>query len=209
MAAEDSTLVQIPPQTYADRAAVPRAAPTVVPWPCPAGLRAGAPALCGWLLSAGARPLRFALTGGGAGLVQLGLLALLTGRGWPVASANAVAFLLAAQVNFVLSTTLTWRDRGTTAPLWRRWLMYHGSIVAMAAVNGLVFLAARTALPPVPASATGIAAAGLGNFLLGDRLVFRAHHAGTANQPQSGGRLFGIETRDMTTHMEGDTERVA
>src|SRR5437660_5215284 len=37
-----------------------------------------------------ARPLRFALTGGLAGLLQLGLLALLAGRGWPAAPANAV-----------------------------------------------------------------------------------------------------------------------
>src|SRR5256714_1348354 len=33
MLAEDSTLVQTPPQTYPDRVAVPRAAPIVVPWP--------------------------------------------------------------------------------------------------------------------------------------------------------------------------------
>ena len=33
MLAEDSTLVQSPPHTYSDRAAVPRAAPIVVPWP--------------------------------------------------------------------------------------------------------------------------------------------------------------------------------
>ena len=33
MGAGDSTLVQTPPQAYPDRAAVPRAAPIVVPWP--------------------------------------------------------------------------------------------------------------------------------------------------------------------------------
>ena len=33
MIAEDTTLVQTPAQTYPDRAAVPRAAPIVVPWP--------------------------------------------------------------------------------------------------------------------------------------------------------------------------------
>ena len=33
MIAEDSTLIQTRPQTYPDRAAVPRAAPIVVPWP--------------------------------------------------------------------------------------------------------------------------------------------------------------------------------
>src|SRR5919197_1644844 len=103
-----------------------------------------------------ARPLRFALTGGLAGLLQLGLLALLTGRGWPSAPANAVAFLLAAQVNFALSFLFTWRDRRRTAPLWRRWLAFHGAIAAMAFVNQGVLMAARTALTARAASLTGI-----------------------------------------------------
>ena len=124
-----------------------------------------------------ARPLRFALTGGLAGLLQLGLLALLVGRGWPSAPANAVAFLLAAQVNFAVSSLFTWRDRRRTVPLWRRWLAFHGAIAAMALVNQSVFLAARTVLPALVASAAGIAVAAVGNYLLGDRLVFGAHGA--------------------------------
>src|SRR5689334_103210 len=83
--------------------------------------------------------------------------ALLSGRGWPAAPANAVAFLLAAQVNFALSATFTWRDRQGASPLWRRWLVFHGSIATMAVVNQLVFLAARTALPALAAAAAGIA----------------------------------------------------
>jgi putative flippase GtrA len=131
------------------------------------------------LRSRAARPLRFALTGGLSGLLQLGLLALLTGRGWPAAPANAVAFLLAAQVNFALSSLFTWRDRRRMAPLWRRWLAFHGAIVATTLVNQSVFLATRTALPVLVASAAGIAIAAVGNYLLGDRLVFGAHGAAT------------------------------
>ncbi len=82
--------------------------------------------------------------------------------------------MLATQFNFALSTTLTWHDRRGAAPLWRRWLLFHGSIAAMAAVNGLVFLAARGVVAPLPASAAGIAAAALGNFVLSDRIVFHA-----------------------------------
>src|SRR2546423_15698806 len=123
------------------------------------------------LLSRVARPLRFALTGGLAGLLQLGLLALLTGRGWPTAPANALAFLLAAQVNFALSSLFTWRDRRKTAPLWRRWLAFHGAIAGMALVNQSVFLAAWTALPALVASAAGIAGAAGGDYPLGDRPV--------------------------------------
>ena len=104
---------------------------------------------------------------GRASVMQFG------GRGWPAALANAVAFLLAAQVNFALSSLFTWRDRRRMAPLWRRWLAFHGAIAAMALVNQSVFLAARTVLPVLAAAAAGIAVAAVGNYLLGDRLVFR------------------------------------
>jgi putative flippase GtrA len=133
-----------------------------------------------------ARPLRFALTGGLAGLLQLGLLALLTGHGWPTAPANAVAFLLAAQVNFALSSLFTWRDRRRAVPLWRRWLAFHGAIAATALVNQSVFLAARTVLPTLVASAAGIAVAAVGNYVLADRLVFGAPGAPTQDGPADG-----------------------
>lgn len=122
-----------------------------------------------------ARPLRFALTGGLAGLVQLGLLAALADHGWRPWIANLAAFLLAAQLNFALSTLYTWRDRRGTDVLWRRWLLFHGSISGMAVLNIAVYTVARTVLPYLLASAAGIAVAAVGNFLLGDRLVFRAH----------------------------------
>ncbi len=105
----------------------------------------GTPSLAARLLSDAARPLRFALTGGLAGLLQLVLLAFLTRRGWPELPSNVIAFLLAAQVNFALSSLFTWRDRRTAAPVWRRWLVFHASIAAMAVVNQLVFVVARAA----------------------------------------------------------------
>ena len=55
------------------------------------------------LLSAPARPLRFACTGILAGLSQLALLSLFTRHGWNPIVANGTAFLLAAQLNFALS----------------------------------------------------------------------------------------------------------
>jgi len=104
-------------------------------------------------LSPAARPLRFAGTGGVAGAVQLLLLSILTDHGWNAVLANGVAFLLAAQVNFALSLTVTWRDRhpagtrsGPATVGWatRCWLLFHGSIAAMALVNMLTFAAARS-----------------------------------------------------------------
>lgn len=127
----------------------------------------------GMLLSTSARPLRFAGTGGAAGAVQLILLALLTRHAWHPVIANCVAFLLAAQVNFLLSLTFTWRDRAPAGSIPRRWILFHGSMGSMALVNMAVFAVARPFIPLAPASLAGIAAGALGNYLLGDRLVFR------------------------------------
>lgn len=139
---------------------------------------AGRPNSLGSLLHARApRLLRFAGSGLAAGLVQLGLLALLLRAGWPDLAANVVAFVLGAQINFTLSSLFTWRDRRDGRPLWRHWLVYHGAILSMALLNMAVFALSRTLLPALAASATGIAAAACGNFIMGDRLVFRAPHS--------------------------------
>lgn len=122
------------------------------------------------------RVLRFAAVGGLGAALQIALLALLIGHGWDALLANVIAFLVSAQVNFALSATITWRDRARGAPLWRRWALFHGSIAGTAALNQVVFILARLALPALLASAAGTAAAAIGNYLLGDRLVFRPQH---------------------------------
>jgi putative flippase GtrA len=75
-----------------------------------------------------ARPLRFAGTGVAAGGLQLTLLAVLTARGWDTLPANVVAFVVAAQFNFLMSNVVTWRDRQLTGSIRRRWLLFHTSI---------------------------------------------------------------------------------
>jgi putative flippase GtrA len=127
----------------------------------------------GLLDSSAARPLRFAGTGVAAGGLQLTLLATLTAHGWEVLGANFVAFLVAAQFNFVMSSILTWRDRQVTGSLLRRWILFHASIAVMAALNMLVFAVTRDLVPALAASALGIAAGACGNYLAGDRLIFR------------------------------------
>lgn len=136
------------------------------------------------LFGEAARPLRFALTGGIAGATQLALLALLTRHGWQELPANGVAFLLAAQVNFALSATFTWRDRFDDRALGRRWLTFHGSIAIMAVINMLVFAFARLALPALAASALGIGVAAVGNFVVGDHLVFRRPTSASRTAPE-------------------------
>lgn len=54
----------------------------------------------------------------------------------------------------------------------------------MAVVNMVVFVAARTLVPYLAASAAGICAAAVGNFLIGDRLVFRPHTGGASRDNQ-------------------------
>jgi putative flippase GtrA len=134
------------------------------------------------LLSERARPLRFVFTGGLCGLIQLVLFTLLERTGLSTAPlplvANSVAFLLSAQVNFLLSVKLTWGDRKIQQPqrrsgLLARWLTFHGSILGTALLNQLVFLLAHLFLPSLVAVVLGIGVAALANFVLLDRQVFR------------------------------------
>lgn len=124
------------------------------------------------------RLVRFACTGLLAGAVQLALLHLWLVCGWNVLLANAVAYLVSAQVNFLLSALFTWRDRrDVTHPvetLGQRWLSFHGAILGTALLNEVMFVIAHTALPPLVAAGLGIAAGALVNFLVQDRWVFAA-----------------------------------
>jgi putative flippase GtrA len=132
------------------------------------------------MLSPRKRLTRFAITGGLAAALQLLLLKLLLDAHVPGLPANVGAFLLAAQFNFLMSSLYTWRDRRGELSLGRRWIAFHGAIAGMAVLNILVFGATRQVLPDMAASAAGIAAGACGNFVLGDRLVFRATALRTA-----------------------------
>lgn len=135
------------------------------------------------LSSPAARPFRFIGTGVTAAAIQLGTLTLLIHLGWHDIPANVVAFLFAAQINFVLSYNLTWHDRHAPGTRLRCWLLFHGSIALMALLNLVVFLLARSIVPAVVASALGIMAGALGNYLTGDRLVF---HRGRRREAPTG-----------------------
>ena len=131
------------------------------------------------LFSRAARPVRFACTGGLAAVIQLGVLDILIAKGWESSLANVVAFLLSAQVNFVMSFFFTWRDRQPASDtqamhvLLSRWLKFHSSIVFSALLNQIVFIAARSFIPALLASALGIGVASLVNFFTMNTLVFR------------------------------------
>jgi len=128
-------------------------------------------------LSPPARPLRVMTTGSLVAVVQYGLLALLTHQRVSPLLANALALLLAAQVNFVLSCLVSWHDRlprGRVAPaILRRWIGYQGTTIGGGLLNLLVFNAACAALPVLGAAVVGNTAASVVNYVLNDRLVFR------------------------------------
>ncbi len=129
------------------------------------------------LLSLLARPLRALATGSLSALVQFALLTLLIdARHWHPLPASALALLLGAQVNFVLSYIVTWHDRHSdhrrTGLMLQRWLAYQGATIGTAALNIVVFLAAHDVLPTLAAAAVGNIVAGIVNFALNDRLVF-------------------------------------
>jgi putative flippase GtrA len=98
---------------------------------------------------------------------------VLVSAGWKGMPANGAAMFFGAEINFVLGCTFTWRDRHDQRSLGKRWIVFHCSIAATATLNMLVFALAQTVVPALIASACGIAVAALGNFLAGDRLVFR------------------------------------
>lgn len=120
------------------------------------------------------RVLRFVLVGITCFAVQYVALRLLTRLGLPATPADAVGFLLSAQLNFTLSSLFTWADRKDlfARPLVGRWLSYNASIVVTLAINAGVFQLCRP-FGELAASALGVAVGAVGNYLLCDLLVFR------------------------------------
>ncbi len=139
------------------------------------------------LLAGRARPARFALVGGACGLLQLLFLVLLKRAGLAAIPANVAAYILSAQVNFLLSNRFIWHDRWSSdarrSDLLHRWLSFHASIAGTFVLSQAVFVAARLLLPDVAASALGLAIAAVVNFLVQDRLTFR--RAGGSASAQS------------------------
>jgi len=118
-------------------------------------------------------------------LTQLVLLAAFTAAHWELVRANAVALTLSSQVNFGLSSILTWGDSwGAKAVagqlgIWSRlrlvaarWSRFMGAILLTTLLNeGLYAIVQRLIAPLLAALLCSVCIAGL-NFLSGDRLVF-------------------------------------
>jgi putative flippase GtrA len=98
--------------------------------------------------------------------------------------ANALSFAISAQLNFLLSMRLTWRDRptadrrGTRA----RWLAYNATALASLGFNTGVFVAAYRAIGTVPAAALGVVTGTCLVYLACNLLVFRRGTAAVAGE---------------------------
>lgn len=127
----------------------------------------------------GTRPLYFLAVGGVCAVVQGGLLVLLTEVGAVGSIGNLVAFAVSGQLNFLLSTVLTWRDSVVSARRARlsRVLRFNAVLAAAALANQLLYLGARSLLPYLLAAAFALGVTTLAKYHLSNRWVFRRRPA--------------------------------
>ncbi|MGN6562609.1 MAG: GtrA family protein [Thermomicrobiales bacterium] len=122
------------------------------------------------------RPLRFGAVGGSCAAFQLLALALLVRRGVEPHGANALAFLLSTQANFVLSSIITWRDR-RIATGWmavgKRLAGYNALALGSLAINQLAFTLALPATDVLVASGLGILAGMVLTYVVSGQVLFR------------------------------------
>ncbi|SDE45578.1 Putative flippase GtrA (transmembrane translocase of bactoprenol-linked glucose) [Glycomyces harbinensis] len=130
------------------------------------------------------RLARFSTVGMTCFAIQAGLLLALRETGVPDTLANAIGFLVSAQVNFLLSTRFTWSDRRLPRPAPRRaavrWLSFQTTVALSLACNTGVFALASQFTGPVAAAAAGVGLGALLTFLASNHLIFRGRRAETA-----------------------------
>jgi putative flippase GtrA len=119
--------------------------------------------------------LLFVCVGATCFLAQYGTLTVLGAVGVYRPLANAVGFLLSAQLNFALSSRLTWRDRpaGTARALWVRLISYNGTALLSLAVNTGVFAVTYHRVGNLMAAALGVGCGMCVTYLVCDLLIFR------------------------------------
>ncbi|MGQ7295949.1 GtrA family protein [Quadrisphaera sp. KR29] len=149
---------------------------------------------------------RFAVTGVAMTLLHLGVYRLLSGHVIAEA-ANATAFVVATQVNFLVSYHWTWASRraGATEPLGavaRRALLFNASVLVAFGANSLAFWAAHRLLGASGTAsvllATAVSAAV--SYLVSSRLVF-ARGARAAAAPRGAVPVAGPLVLDVPTEV--------
>lgn len=123
------------------------------------------------------RQLRFIAVGGTCFVFQLTVLFGLIHLGLAQTSSDAIAFFLSAQLNFTLSSLVTWRDRPAVnaKSISARWFAYNGTALLSLGINTAIFVGAHHVVGVLPAAAAGVAGAMTFTYLICNRLVFRSH----------------------------------
>jgi dolichol-phosphate mannosyltransferase len=122
------------------------------------------------------RLARFWIVGLGGIGVQLATLALLVALGVHYLAATVLAVGAALVHNFLWHRRWTWRDRPANVPVALAFARF-ASANGMVSIAGNAFvmwiLVGLAGAPPLWANAAAIATAGVVNFLVADRVVFR------------------------------------
>jgi putative flippase GtrA len=126
----------------------------------------------------GHAPRRFAVflaVGAFCFAVQLALLTLVTRLGADKPVANAIGFALSAQLNFLLSSRLTWRDRKAAGrrDAGVRWLAYNTTALLSLACNTVVFTLTYKDIGAWAAALLGVLAGTAIVFLTCNFVIFR------------------------------------
>ncbi|GAA1000444.1 hypothetical protein GCM10009555_103460 [Acrocarpospora macrocephala] len=123
------------------------------------------------------RKITFAGVGSTCFAVQYLLLTSLMVAGVRAPIANAVGIAVSAQLNFTLSSLLTWKDRpgGSPRRVLGRLLAYNATAMTALCVNTAVFTLAYRTAGISAAAAAGVAAGMVFNYAGSNHLVFRGH----------------------------------
>jgi putative flippase GtrA len=132
--------------------------------------------IVGWL-KRGKRQILFVSVGATCFLVQYCTLSVFSILGVNRPLANALGFALSAQLNFALSSRLTWSDRraGSAQTLWTRLASYNGIALVSLGVNTGVFTLIYRQVGNLAGAAIGVICGMCVTYLVCDLLIFREH----------------------------------
>jgi putative flippase GtrA len=128
----------------------------------------------------GKRQLLFVLVGATCFLTQYGVLTVLAAAGINRPLANAVGFGLSAQLNFLLSSRLTWRDRRahSARTLCLRLVSYNGTALLSLSVNTAAFTLVYQRVGNLAGAALGVGCGMCVTYLICDLIIFRNRASG-------------------------------
>ena len=111
------------------------------------------------------RLIRFASVGSACALLQLAALHLLVELNVDKSVANLFALVCFAQLNFALSSVITWTNRRAR---------FNGVVVVSALANQLTFMVAVPHIEYLIAGTLSLIVGAIINYLVSDRVVFTA-----------------------------------